>query len=332
MRTTTGRWLAIVAGLFLAATLSACSSGSSSSNATGPSSTSLPDAACAAKLTPGPQRVTYTIDGRRRIVRIYVPQGYAGASLIPLVVNLHGSGSTAAAQERITAMDATADQQQFFVAYPQGLIADGSGFDWNVPGVPLTRGRAVPAGSPSDLSFVTQLVKQLSGRLCVDANRVYATGFSGGARLASQLGCDAANTFAAIAPVAGLRFPPSCHPSRPVPVIAFHGTADPVDPYNGNGDKYWTYGVPDAARRWAASNSCATKPARSNPAPTVTLDTYSGCRGNADVELYTVEGMGHEWPGGPTLPPAVTSELGPQSSAISANELMWPFFTKHFRS
>ena len=50
-------------------------------------------------------------------------------------------------------------------------------------------------------------------------------------------------------------------------MISFHGTADPVDPYNGNGQAYWTYSVPVAAQRWAAHNRCSPTPAVSRPDP-----------------------------------------------------------------
>ena len=173
---------------------------------------------------------------------------------------MHGSGATAADQETFSGMDATADQNAFIVAYPQGLIPDGSGFDWNVPGVPLVGGRAVPSGAADDVSFLTQLVGALEARYCIDTSEVYATGFSGGARITSQLACDASTTFAAVAPVSGLRRPTPCPATRPVPVIAFHGTSDPVDPYDGNGEAYWTYSVPEAAGYWGEQDQCCGDP------------------------------------------------------------------------
>ena len=32
-------------------------------------------------------------------------------------------------------MDKTSNQDGFIVAYPQALLPDGTGFDWNIPGV-----------------------------------------------------------------------------------------------------------------------------------------------------------------------------------------------------
>jgi polyhydroxybutyrate depolymerase len=246
-----------------------------------------------------------------------------------LVLNLHGSGSTAAGQEAFSGMDATADTDGFLVAYPQGAIISGTGFDWNVPDEPLRGGAATPKSAPDDVAFLQALVRSLATRYCVDRAQVDVTGFSGGARMASQLGCDASATFAAIAPVSGLRSPSPCPATRAVPVIAFHGDADHVDPYGGNGEAYWTYSVPDAAQRWAAHDGCAPSPQSSQPANGATLSSFGGCRDGAAVQLYTVHGEGHEWPGGPKMPKRLTSLLGPQSNAIDANALMWSFFVAH---
>jgi polyhydroxybutyrate depolymerase len=284
---------------------------------------------CGQSSAPGTVTLTPTIAGKSRLAIVHVPSGYHPATPVPLVVNMHGSGSTAVEQEGFTGMDATADADTFIVVYPQADIPAGSGFDWNVPNEPLIGGAAVPAGAPDDVSFIQQLVTMLEQKYCVDQNRVYATGFSGGARMASQLGCDASSVFAAVAPVSGLRLPSPCPSTRPVPVISFHGTADPVDPYNGNGQAYWTYSVPVAAQRWAAHNGCSATPGVSRPDPGVTLTSYSACTAGSAVELYTIAGEGHEWPGGPQLPKSITRPLGPQSTAISASSTMWAFFVAH---
>jgi polyhydroxybutyrate depolymerase len=273
--------------------------------------------------------MTPTIAGRVRTVIVHVPTGYTGSAKVALVLNLHGSGSTAAAQEGFTGMDATSDADGFIVAYPQGLIADGTGFDWNIPGVPLFGGKPVPAGSADDITFLTGLVALLEHDYCVNSARVYATGFSGGARTSSQLACDASAVFAAVAPVSGLRLPTPCPTTRPVPIISFHGTADPVDPYEGHGQAYWTYSVPQAAQRWGSKDGCSTTPVTSTPDAGVTLTAYGGCRGGSVVELYTISGEGHEWPDGPHLPKKLTRVLGPQSTAISADNTIWAFFVAH---
>jgi polyhydroxybutyrate depolymerase len=269
------------------------------------------------------------VAGRSRTVIVHIPQGYTGTRAVPLVLNLHGSESTASQQELLTGMDSTADAESFIVAYPQALIPDGAGFVWNIPGVSLIGGAPVPPGAANDEAFLEQVVATMRARTCIDPKGVYVTGLSGGARMSSQLGCDAAATFAAVAPVSGLRLPAPCDAARTVPVISFHGRLDPVDPYNGHGQPYWTYSVPEAARRWGAHNGCAPAAHVSQPAPSVTRTTYAGCKSNATVELYTLATEGHEWPGGPRLPRRATRVLGPQTDAINANAVMWKFFTAH---
>jgi polyhydroxybutyrate depolymerase len=323
------RAAALAALVAVAAIASACGGGKPAANG-GSSTTIAPPAvgACGHSVSSGSTTLNLTIGGRARVVIVHVPTGYSGTSRVPLVLNLHGSGSTASEQEAFSGMDATSDQYGFVVAYPQGLIGDGAGFDWNIPGVPLIGGSHPPPGSADDVSFLTDLVGQLASRYCIDTSRVYATGVSGGGRMSSQLACDASSTFAAVAPVAGLRMPSPCPSSRPVAVVAFHGTADPIDPYDGHGQAYWTYSVPVAAQRWGTFDRCT-------PTPTVTslsgytLTDFRGCTDRVSVELYSLNGEGHEWPDGPHLPRSITSILGPQSQAVDANAVMWAFFEAH---
>ncbi len=283
---------------------------------------------CGHKVPSGSTTLQLAVAGHRRVVIVHVPSGYRDTTPVALVLNLHGSGSTASQQELFSGMDATADADGFIVAYPQGLITSGSGFDWNVPGVPLFGGSPVPKDAANDVDFLAALVPALAARYCVDEHRVFATGVSGGGRMSSQLACDAPTTFAAVAPVAGLRYPSPCPTRTAVPVIAFHGTADPIDPFNGNGQAYWTYSVSTAAQRWAAHDGCRATPHVTRGAG-YTLTTYTGCAAASSVELYAITGEGHEWPGGPPLPATFTAILGPQSAAVHANNVMWAFFTAH---
>jgi polyhydroxybutyrate depolymerase len=135
--------------------------------------------------------------------------------------------------------------------------------------------------------------------------------------------------FAAVAAVSGLRRPTPCPSSRPVAILAFHGTADPVDPYDGHGQAYWSYSVPQAAADWAAQDGCSKTAATSKPDRTVRLTDYAHCRSGVAVELYTIAGEGHEWPGGPPATELVDQPSRPQTTAINANTVMWAFFEAH---
>jgi len=281
-----------------------------------------------ASVSPGSTTLSLKVNGFTRTVIVHVPKSSTGTTPLALILNLHGSGSTAASQVKFTKMNATANEDDFIVAYPQALIPDGAGFDWNIPGVPLVGGRAVPPKSANDITFLTSLVGIMESKYCVNPKEVYATGFSGGARMTSQLACDDSSLFAAVAPVSGLRRAKPCPTTRAVPVISFHGSADPVDPFNGNGQKYWTYSVSKAAKYWSTQDHC-TATSHSSPVNGVKLTTYSNCSDASQVELYEIVGEGHEWPGGPALPSSLTSLLGPQSSLVNANTLIWAFFQAH---
>jgi polyhydroxybutyrate depolymerase len=143
---------------------------------------------------------------------------------MPLIINLHGYNSKAAQQEHVSGMSAKADEAGFIVAYPEGL---GSPQSWHFgPG----------AAAAADLEFIRALISHLQEQLSIHSARIYATGISNGAQMSNRLGCDLSDVVAAIGPVSG-GYPPSddCNPIRPVPVVAFHGTADKLIPYEGKG-------------------------------------------------------------------------------------------------
>jgi polyhydroxybutyrate depolymerase len=147
--------------------------------------------------------------------------------------------------------------------------------------------------------------------------------------------------------VAGLQAPVGCHPSRAVPVVAFHGTADPFVPYAGGiGPKALALPAPDGssgtlgqslgpkARKgpsipeqttaWAKRNGCSTTPIDHVVASDVTLITYH-CPAGHEVELYRVTGGGHAWPGS-SFTNSISGIVGPTTFSISADDLMWAFF------
>jgi polyhydroxybutyrate depolymerase len=297
------------------------------SAASAPTAAAATSTGCSA-ASPDSTTLSLKVNGFTRTVIVHVPKRSTGTTPLALVLNMHGSGSTALEQEGFTKMNTAANHDGFIVAYPQALIPDGTGFDWNIPGVPLIGGGSVPKGSANDVKFLTSLVAIMESKYCINPKEVYATGFSGGARMASQLACDDSGLFAAVAPVSGLRRATPCPTTRAVPVISFHGSADPVDPFNGHGQKYWTYSVTTAANDWSTQDHCKSV-AHSAPVNGVKLTTYADCSNGAQVELYEIVGEGHEWPGGPTLPSSLTRLLGPQSSLVSANGLMWVFFQAH---
>ena len=256
-----------------------------------------------------------------RSVLIHVPAGFKASAPAPLLLAFHGSGEDGAAVLRRSHLEATSDRHGFIVAAPDGGIPSGGGFVWNIPGVPSVTGRMPDSADANDVAFVEQAIVWLAGRHCVDPARVYATGISGGGRMASLLGCIAADRFAAIAPVVGLRAgiplksdpgrpdPASCQPSRPMPVIAFAGDKDTTNPIEGFGAPYWQYSMHAAEARWAVLDGCAATLPRRAVTTGIYEEGFTRCRAGAEMVARITIGGTHDW--------------------VVDNEAMWAFLSRY---
>jgi len=274
---------------------------------------SEPPATAAATSGAGDYAETIASSGQMRHYRLHVPPSYQPGRAWPLVISLHGFNSNGTQQERFSKMSVKADQAEFIAVYPEGL---GNPQAWYFG--PGDEGVA-------DLDFMRDLIRHLEGQLSIDSARVYATGISNGGEMTNRLGCELSDQVTAIAPVSG-GYPraEACRPSRPVPVVAFHGTADNLLPYEGLGQGKLMLPVPEWAAGWAARNGCNTTPAVTFQRSQVTGQTWENCSEGADVVLYTVVGGGHSWPGSDIAP-----ESGITTQDINATDVIWDFFAAH---
>jgi polyhydroxybutyrate depolymerase len=82
--------------------------------------------------------------------------------------------------------------------------------------------------------------------------------------------------------------------------------------------------VREWAAKWAALDGCRPSPRRDLSEPGVDRETWEGSRAGAVVDLYTLEGGGHTWPG-------ARLELGRTATAehVRATEVIWRFFAEH---
>jgi polyhydroxybutyrate depolymerase len=235
---------------------------------------------------------------RPRSYRLFVPPGYDGRTRLPLVLDLHPSGGTSDGQARTSRFEAVAAVEGFAVASPQA-----EGGRWNVP---------VQENRANDVAYINDVMDHVAARLCIDVQRVYATGFSGGGRMSSLLGCVLNARIAAIAPVAGLRWPAPCG-GRAIPVLTFHGLADPQNPYEGKVEGRggeWVESVPEALAGWARHNGCAPDIKLEDPPGPLSTMRYEGCRNGAEVRMIRIDGLGHAW----------------SRQEIDTTNAMWQFF------
>jgi polyhydroxybutyrate depolymerase len=266
---------------------------------------------CSIASPTGERTIPLLDQGQDRPFLLYVPSGYNRHRRLPLLLNLHPSGSSGSQQMEISQMAAEADRRGVAIAAPNGAVVQGpTNYSWNVPGVPLISGTPIPPGTPNDESYLLHVIRTAKKSVCIDTDRISLTGYSGGARMASQMACDHSTKIASVSPVAGVRagvpeetspdvWAPdmsTCHPTEQVPVQAFHGTADTTNPFFGNDDPRWGYSVDSAVTRWGKLDGCKRK-RTSQTTSSVTRILYDKCAEGATVSLYREEGAGHTWPG-----------------------------------
>jgi polyhydroxybutyrate depolymerase len=216
---------------------------------------------------------TYTVYVPTVADRTRARSGDGLAQPLPLVLNFHGWKSTGTELMNNSDGNDVAEANGFLNVYPDGMgdhpsaTLDGpSGWgSWNTGGSTASPGPAGPtcngdhsadalcytscAQRPGgcdaqgcdwttcadDLGFVEALLDHLESTMCVDRNRVYATGFSNGAMLVYTLGMALSQRFAAIAPVEGGVHPGFLsRPEVPVALLEIHGTQDVTVPINGS--------------------------------------------------------------------------------------------------
>ena len=256
------------------------------------------------------------VDGTTRAYRLAVPASYRPGRPTPLLFDFHGSGSDAVQQSAYSQLPERGGAAGYLVVTP-----DAIGGNWDL---------AAPGTRTGDQQLVTTLESDLAERYCVDADRIYAAGISLGSEFAAIVACDPADRIAAVGLVAAEYLLRPCH--GPVPVVAFHGTADPVVPYANGGLGRSVPGIPvigveQNLEAWARLDGCRPGPAVTSPAAGIVRRSWGGCHSGSAVILYSVIGGGHTWPGSPVVLSAAA--LGDTTESISATGVMLDFFRAH---
>jgi polyhydroxybutyrate depolymerase len=263
-------------------------------------------------VTPGTTTGLELVSGGiTREFTVHLPERYNPAKKYPLVLSFHGHKRTSQYQEELSGFS----EVDTIAVYPQGLIGTDGESAWT--GAPYS-------AAADDVLFTSDLLTSLQRQLCVDPDRIFATGKSNGGGFVGVLACRMAGRFAAFAPVSGAFYPEggACHPSRDVPILDFHGTADTTIPYTGNPAKGLP-SIPDWLAGWSTLDGCKSRPVTYTPQKGVTVQKWLGCDDGSTVQHYRVEGAGHVWPS--TKPNNDTAT----PSVIDATPVIWDFFRHH---
>ena len=310
------RWLLPVAAL-----AAAMLPGSSAASGEAPTAEHERAGRCATSSEqPGDSSAKHTleVDGRERSFVLRLPPGYDERDDWPLVVALHGRGSTGVEVEGYSELSSL----PAVVVYPDGVADPDDGDRFRK----AWQGAHYAVDGVDDVAFVEDLLDHLQTTTCVDERRAYVTGKSNGAGLAALVSCRLPERVAGVALVAPALYPGTqegCQDAPPVPLLLVHGEADATIPYAGDTDR----ALPDV-RDWLAARAerdgCRTAPRTGRIGRDVTTLRWTHCDAGSQVSHLAVAGGGHVWPGA-----QVYSGGGHVTRTIKTHQQVWKFFRKH---
>jgi len=275
---------------------------------------------------PGDYRFSFVHGGLTREYLVHVPRSYRGAPT-PVLMALHGGGGDAdfQADDSKYKLISKSEQAGFIAVFPNGYSRFPSGIlaTWNAG---ACCGGA-QKNNVDDVGFLREVIQRVERQANIDRNSLFVTGMSNGALMSWRMACEASDLVRGIAPVEGTDNTATCKPSRPVAVIEFHSLDDDHIPLNGGRgvsaltDTNFT-SVSSTLAKWVQLDHANSSPRRVLTVPGGHCDLHAAKPGGAPLELCLTDTGGHSWPGGGTQ----QGHKQP-SMAISANDLMWRFFS-----
>ncbi len=273
----------------------------------------------------------YNIRSNRKYL-LYVPASYNASHPMPLVLFFHGGGGHMEQAAADYGWKEKAEKEGFILAFPNGL----SRFPrqhlatWNAGECcGYARDQKI-----DDVGFVKEVISDIDRQVNIDAGKIFATGMSNGGMLVHRLACEMADTFKAVASVAGTDNTKFCSSSRPISVMHIHAKDDTHVLFNGGAGKDafrdeskvtdFT-SVDETIRRWVTRNNAAITPQRVLDVPGAYGDLYTSKQNSAQIEVVVTDTGGHSWPGS-----KATRGKNP-SRAIIANDVIWEFFLRQVR-
>jgi polyhydroxybutyrate depolymerase len=209
------------------------------------------------------------VDGQERTFLLDLPSTYDGAEPYPLVFGFHGASTDGDLfRSQFYGNLLSAMGEEAIVVHPDAL---GDPTSWD---------------TETDIGFVAAMIDELGATLCVDAQRVFATGHSSGGFFTNALGCELGDVLRGIAPVSGggpFTFGGGGCEGQVAAWIA-HGENDETVAFS-NGES--------SRDIWAEANGCdLAMPLDVEPSGCV---EYQGCDDGHPVR-FCVYQDGHNWP------------------------------------
>ncbi len=221
----------------------------------------------------------------------------------PLVILLHGYGSSGAVMERMTDIESSARARRFLYVSPDGTLDSRGQRFWNATDSCCD----FEHSGIDDVSYLSGIIDDAIHNSQADPKRISILGHSNGGFMAYRMACDHSQRIAAIANIAGAMWQDAsrCKPDEPVSVLHVHGDQDSVVEYAGGYTLKRQQGAlqPGALRSvtaWASFNHC--KPT-GTPGTAFNLEDqipgdetlplrFVNCTASV-VELWTVRAGGH---------------------------------------
>jgi polyhydroxybutyrate depolymerase len=230
----------------------------------------------------------------------FVPSSYSSTSAVPLVIALHGYGSSGKQLESFVNFKAVAEQRGFILVTPDGTVdATGRQF-WNATEVCCNFFMDI-----DDDAYLISILNDMESKYSIDPKRIYFVGHSNGGFMSYRMACKHSDRIAAIASLAGATFLNSsdCAAKTPVSVLQIHGTSDATILYNGGAILSKQYPSATASvTQWATLNKCSNNATpradKLDLETTITgsetsIKSWNSCRNGTEVELWTLDQGGH---------------------------------------
>ncbi len=267
------------------------------------------------------------VDKLKRRYLVHLPVGYSKMKdkKLPIIIYYHGGGGKPTSSLLETKLGLLANREKCIVVFPKGYKKSWAD----------ARDRTVASKAGiNDVKFTEKMIQGLCKKHTIDTNRIFIAGISNGGFMVQTLVHELPGIFAGMASVIA-SLPVNLEKREvkhtPVPVLIIAGTDDPIIPYEGGEVKSRAggsiLGMEESVKYWRDVNGCQPDskiehiPDIENDGTSVTKYTYIDNNGKEHVVFYKINGGGHQYPDGLTIPFG-----GKKTKNINGSLAIWEFF------